>query len=236
MIFWAGRSSDDVHVIVERYPSVTLAGRKLDVQSVPGRNGDLIFPQEAFDNYVQPYNIYVSAERIRLPRAMREVANWLCGPKGYQKLEDDYDVETYRRAYYAGPLDVESVLHKFGRATIEFNCQPQRFLRAGDQTVELSQGETLLNPTAFAALPLITVTGTGAGTLTVGGRTVTIKSLPDGYVILDCETQNAYGAGGVNRNATISAPEFPALEAGETAVSWTGSITGVSVIPRWWTL
>lgn len=52
MIFWAGRSSDDVHVIVERYPSVTLAARKMDVQSVPGRNGDLIFPQEAFDNYV----------------------------------------------------------------------------------------------------------------------------------------------------------------------------------------
>ena len=82
----------------------------------------------------------------------------------------------------------------------------------------------------------LTVTGTGAGTLTVGGRTVTIKNLPDGYVILDCEAQNAYGAGGVNRNATISAPEFPALETGETAVSWTGSITGVSVIPRWWTL
>ena len=60
--------------------------------------------------------------------------------------------------------------------------------------------------------------------------------MPDGYVILDCEAQNAYGAGGVNRNATISAPEFPALETGETAVSWTGSITGVSVIPRWWTL
>ena len=37
MIYWAGRSSDDVHVIVERYPSVTLAGRKLDTQAVPGR-------------------------------------------------------------------------------------------------------------------------------------------------------------------------------------------------------
>ena len=138
MIYWAGRSSDDVHVIVERYPSVTLAGRKMDTQAVPGRNGDLLFEQNAYQNYIQAYEVYMSAERIRLPRAMREVANWLCGPSGYQKLEDDYDVETYRRAYFAGPLDVESIMHRFGRATIEFSCQPQRFLRAGDQTVELS--------------------------------------------------------------------------------------------------
>ena len=235
MIFWAGRSSDDVHVVVERYPSVELAGRKLDTQSVPGRNGDLLFPQSAYQNYVQSYEIYVSAERIRLPRAMREVANWLCGPAGYQKLEDSYDVETYRRAYFAGPLDVESILHRFGRATIEFNCQPQRFLRVGDVPVLVVQGQQLLNPTAFTALPLITVTGTGAGTLTVGDVTVTINSMPRGVVVLDSDTQNAY-YGAFNLNSTISAPEFPTLPAGESAVRWTGGITGVEIIPRWWAL
>lgn len=235
MIYWAGRSSDDVHVIVERYPSVTLAGRKLDAQAVPGRNGDLLFEQNAYQNYIQSYEVYMSAERIRLPRAMREVANWLCGPSGYQKLEDDYDVETYRRAYFAGPLDVESIMHRFGRATIEFSCQPQRFLRAGDQTMELSQGEALLNPTAFTALPLITVAGTGAGTLTVGGATVTINSMPRGIVVLDSDTQNAY-YGAFNLNSTVSASEFPTLPAGESPVRWTGGITSVKIKPRWWTL
>lgn len=235
MIFWAGRSSDDVHVVVERYPSVELAGRKLDTQSVPGRNGDLLFPQNAYQNYVQSYEIYVSAERIRLPRAMREVANWLCGPAGYQKLEDSYDVETYRRAYFAGPLDVESILHRFGRATIEFNCQPQRFLRVGDMPVQAAQGQMLLNPTAFAALPLITVIGTGAGILTVGDVTVTINSMPRGVIVLDSDTQNAY-YGAFNLNSTISAPEFPTLPAGESVVRWAGGITGVEIIPRWWTL
>lgn len=235
MIFWAGRSSDDVHVVVERYPNVELSAQKLDTQAVPGRNGDLLFPQNAYQNYVQSYEIYVSAERIRLPRAMREVANWLCGPAGYQKLEDSYDVETYRRAYFAGPLDVESVLHRFGRATIEFNCQPQRFLRVGDLVVQAAQGQMLLNPTAFAALPLITVIGTGAGTLTVGDVTVTINSMPRGVIVLDSDTQNAY-YGAFNLNSTISAPEFPTLPAGESVVRWTGGITGVEIIPRWWTL
>lgn len=235
MIFWAGRSSDDVHVVVERYPSVELAGRKLDTQSVPGRNGDLLFLQPAYQNYIQSYDIYVSAERLRLPRVMREVANWLCGPSGYQKLEDSYDVETFRRAYYAGPLDVESVLHRFGRATIEFNCQPQRFLRVGDLPVQAAQEQVLLNPTAFAALPLITVTGASAGTLTVGSVTVTINSMPRGVIVLDSDTQNAY-YGAFNLNSAISAPEFPTLPAGESVVRWTGGITSVEIIPRWWTL
>lgn len=235
MIYWAGRSSDDVHVIVERYPSVTLPARKLDTQAVPGRNGDLLFEQNAYQNYIQSYEVYMSAERIRLPRAMREVANWLCGPSGYQKLEDDYDVETYRRAYFAGPLDVESIMHRFGRATIEFSCQPQRFLRAGDQALEVSQGEALLNPTAFTALPLITVAGTGAGTLTVGNVTVTINSMPRGIVVLDSDTQNAY-YGAFNLNSTVSALKFPTLPAGESPVRWTGGVTSVKIKPRWWTL
>lgn len=235
MIFWAGRSSDDVHVVVERYPSVTLAARKLDTQAVPGRSGDIIFPQTAWENYVQAYEVYVSAERIRLPRAMREVAEWLCAPVGYQKLEDDYDVDTYRLAYYTGPLSVESVLHKFGRATIEFSCKPQRYYRSGDAAVQVTKGQSVYNPTGFTALPVITVTGTGAGTLTVGGVTVDIKSMPQGKLVLNSDTQNAY-YGDVNLNGTISAPEFPQLVPGDNPVSWTGAITGVEVVPKWWTL
>ena len=111
MIFWAGKSSDDFRVIVEKYPSVILAARKMDAQAVPGRNGDIIFPQAAFGNYVQRYEVYVSAEQLRLPAAMRGVAAWLCSPRGYQTLADSYDIDTYREAYYAGPLDVDSILH-----------------------------------------------------------------------------------------------------------------------------
>ena len=59
--------------------------------------------------------------------------------------------------------------------------------------------------------------------------------MPRGAVVLDSDTQNAY-LGAVNLNSTISAPEFPTLPAGESAVRWTGGITGVEIIPRWWTL
>ena len=101
--------------------------------------------------------------------------------------------------------------------------------------MQVQQGQALLNPTAFTALPLITVTGTGAGTLTVGDVTVTINSMPRGVIVLDSDTQNAY-YGAFNLNSTISAPEFPTLPAGESVVRWTGGITGVEIIPRWATV
>jgi phage-related protein len=82
--------------------------------------------------------------------------------------------------------------------------------------------------------PLITVYGAGAGTLTAGGRTVQLKSL-DGWLTLDCDLQNAY-KGTQNKNNTIFAPEFPVLPPGESAVTWTGGVTRVEIIPRWWTL
>ena len=34
MIFWAGKSSDDYRVIVEKYPSVILGARKLDLSLI----------------------------------------------------------------------------------------------------------------------------------------------------------------------------------------------------------
>lgn len=235
MIFWAGKSSDDFRVIVEKYPSVILASRKLDAQAVPGRNGDIIYPQEAFNNYVQPYEVYVSAEQMRLPAAMRGVGAWLCGPRGYQTLVDSYDIDTYREAYYVGPLNVDSILHRFGRATIEFNCKPQRFLRDGDEEIQVVSGQEINNPTPFAAKPLITVTGTGPGVLIVGNRAVEIKSFAEESVILDCEAQNAYSPDGANRNGIVSAPEFPELD-GKMGIKWTGGITAVKIRPRWWTL
>ena len=63
---------------------------------------------------------------------------------------------------------------------------------------------------------------------------VQIKNLSSSLT-LDCELQDAY-KGLENHNADISAPEFPVLEAGENRIGWTGGVTHIEIIPRWWTL
>ena len=78
------------------------------------------------------------------------------------------------------------------------------------------------------------MTGSGKGTVTVGGRTVTLSKITSG-MILDSLTQNAY-LGSSNLNGDISAAEFPVLLPGESAISFTGGVTALDIVPRWWTL
>ena len=86
MIFWNGKSSDDVRVIVERYPNRMIPARKIETISVPGRNGDLLIVQDAWENYTQSYDIYISAEREKLPLMAHAAARWL-------SKEELFDVE-----------------------------------------------------------------------------------------------------------------------------------------------
>lgn len=233
MIFWNGKSSDDVCVRVENYPTYATPVRKRERLSIPGRNGDVLISQDAFESYTQEYDVYLSAEARSLPRVARMVANWVYGPKGYARLEDTYDLDTFRMAAYDGAMDVENIFNKFGRATLKFLCKPQRWYKTGQQPIELTQGAKLQNPSAFLAQPLIVISGSGAGTLVVGNTSINILAL-DGTMQLDCETQNAT-VDGSNANSSIYAPEFPTLGK-TTEVTWSGDIESVMITPRWWTI
>ena len=69
-----------------------------------------------------------------------------------------------------------------------------------------------------------------ARTLLVGDQTVQLTDL-DGGIILDGVLQEAYWDG-ILENAKMSG-DFPVLGAGDTAISWTGSVTAVRVTPHW---
>lgn len=228
----------DFSLYVERLPAIKGPARRRTTITVPGRNGDLHIDEGTFENYTQPYACYFHGEGAT-PEVAHLIKAWLSKSGEYRRLEDTYDPEYFRLATFAGPLDVENKLNKYGRCTINFDCAPQCFLKSGEEVISLGYSGEISNPTAFSALPLITVYGGFAGSLTIGGVTVEIKSIVD-QVTLDCEMQDAYrqvaDGGPENYNGKIYAPEFPVLQPGKNAVSWAGGITGVDIIPRWWTL
>ena len=193
----------------------------------------------AFRNYMQPYECWYRGDSETAPEVARAIKQWLLGSCGANRLTDSYDPNYFRMATYFGPMDIEHLLSNYGRCTIQFDCAPQCFLKVGEFKIDFEKPGSLQNPTGFAALPLIAVYGTGAGTVTVGNATVQIHDMED-ILILDCELQDAYRQVGdgapesMNRN--IYAPKFPELVAGTNAVRWTGCITKVEVIPRWWAI
>ena len=233
MIWWAGKCSNEIGVVVERYPNQNGPERRLEVIQIPGRSGDLIIDSGVYNNYAQSYEVYFNASKNRTPKQSRMVREWLQTATGYQRLEDSYDPEFYRLAYFSGPAEIENIMNQYGRMTISFMCKPQRWRKDGETPLLLTASQTIYNE-LFPALPLIKINGTGAGNLYVGGYTVEILSL-DEYVMLDSDTQNAY-KGTLNKNSTISAPEFPVLQSGDNVVDWDGNITSIEITPRWWTV
>lgn len=231
-IWFDGVSSDDVNVIVEHNPIRMVPDRKLlAVNPVPGRNGDIIVSDDSFNNYVQPYDIYVSAEKARLNAVAWKVAEWLT-KKGYKRLVDGYDIDCYRLAYFQGPLEIENIVQRFGRGTIEFNCKPQRFLNSGDIAVQYTTNASLRNPTSFDALPLIRVYGNGA--FQVNGNTITISGSTADYIDIDSDIQNCY-VGSINANSLVTLTEFPKLIPGANEIT-IGTVEKLEITPRWWTL
>lgn len=234
IITWRGIRSDDIGVEVERFPAHNGPARRYETAQVPGRNGALLYDLGAWDNYTQAYAIY--ARQGTAADSARRLRDWLCSVPGYHRLEDTYDPDFYRLAYYAGPTITENIWNTHNRATIEFVCKPQRWSKAGETAVTLEEAGTLENPYNQTALPLVRVNGTGGGTLTIGGAVVEIADIDD-YVILDSALPDAY-KDGVNKNGdiTLTTGIWPELGTGENTVSWTGDITSVKTTPRWWTI
>lgn len=230
---FAGKSTRDLRMLVERYPAQKGAARKRTTVPVPGRNGDLHYDEGAFENYQQPYECGFRGDRPT-PEQAHAIKEWLLSSGTYQRLEDVYDPDYFRLATFAGPLDIENQLNKIGKCVVTFDCKPQSFLKSGEYPVSLTVAGVLWNPTAFAAKPLITVYGSSAGTVTIGNIAVEIKSITD-WITLDCDLQHAY-RGDVSMNACIKAIPFPELLPGDNAISWTGGISKIEIIPRWWTL
>lgn len=201
--------------------------------SISGRNGDLITSKQRWSNVEVSYSVAILHN---FSRCYEGLMADLASKPGYQRLEDSFRPGEYRLASFQNAVQPQNTpYNKAGQFDLLFNCKPQRFLKSGDQKVTFTAPSSLYNPTAFNAKPLISVHGNAAGTLTIGGYTVEIKSIPSGTIILDCEIQDAY-LDGANLNKYINAPEFPELIPGTNVISWDGGITGVDIYPRWWTL
>ena len=116
-------------MFVEEYPDRPFPQRKVTAYSVAGRNGDLLVDEGAYTNVIQEYKVFVKGSGGNtLQQNLSVIGAWLLGTAGYQKLRDDYDTSIYRLARCVNAVEFLNSLNRFGRATIQFDCCPQRYL------------------------------------------------------------------------------------------------------------
>lgn len=234
-IIFNGRSSRDVGLEVETFPAYQSPKRTYEKIHVPGRNGDLIIDSGCWENTVREYTISAGSLEEDYTVMMNRILEWLRSTTTYARLEDTYEPDYYRMAVFLEEFAITNLYNQGGKATISFDCKPQRFLKIGDKSVTITKQTTFHNPTGFSSLPILHVYGTGKGALQVGTYSIDITDIGS-HIIIDSELQDAY-YGTVNKNSVLKIPNgFPKLEVGSTTIGFSGGVQKVEVIPKWYTL
>ena len=204
----------------------------VEAQTIPGRNGDLIWETGSYENRSGSASCFCLQKDVE--KAVSSAGRFLMGKKGYRRLETSDDPDHYWMARAENSPRIEQRLRTLSPFEIGFDCKPQRFLKSGEHAIEFYANGVLFNQYGQIALPFITLYGNGAGTITIGDCVVDVKTL-NGMLYLDSDTQNAYNNDG-NQNLNINAPVFPVLVDGENKILFSGDIERVEIIPRWWEL
>ena len=230
--------STTVGINVETFPDYETPERDYEIIHVPGRNGDIVIDTGTYKNTSRSYKVsMVASSSLPYYKAMNKVAEWLQSGAGYCRLEDTYEPDYYSYAVYKQKTSFENLFNEAGRATLTFECKPQRFLKSGDNVVTFNSSGTITNPTKFSSLPIIVITtNSTAGNVVIGNISFTVKA-GAGTITVNSDTQDVYtGTANKNQYITLLSGAFPKLDPGSNTISFSGGVTKLEITPKWWTI
>lgn len=212
-----------------------------DIESIPipGRNGELTIDHGRYKNIQVSYPAWIAKD---FKMNARKARNWLCGCRGYKRLEDDYHPDEFRMARFVGGLSFETLPeHLAGRTTLEFDCMPQRWLTSGEAEISVSGTDTVIfNPTEFDSQPKIFLQPNAGDkiksfSLIINDETLVIATNCNSEIIIDVEIQNAYSFDKSGKIAITGT--YPELKPEENAIKCLDENkmpVDIRIVPRWW--
>ena len=192
----------------------------------------------SFKNVSRSYTVSFAKEgKEDFTELANALAEWLNSASGYARLEDSYEPDYFRLACYQKTVEITNAYQMAGSAAIEFNCKPQRFLKSGERLTQIGNKKKILkNPTEHSSLPIIKIYGESEGEIHIGENIITVLSI-DGYLTIDSELMEVYKDDtNCNSNIKFSMNSFPKLKPGMNEIYFSGGITHLEVIPKWWTI
>lgn len=206
--------------------------RKGALKNIPGRDGELFVDDKAYNR------ILVTVRCMAVDnKNIDDISQWLSG-SGDLVFGDEPD-----RAYHASITKEYSRRNRNQRMrgqefTITFDCDPYRYEAEPETAIVVGASPgRITNPGTQPALPLIKVFCDGAGTLMIGTQTMVFDNAP-GSLIVDCDAKIIYSGSGMPEDPLVLATqcatgEWIKIQPGDQAVSFTGSITAITITPRW---
>ena len=133
-----GVSSRDYGVYITGEAVFNAPERDVEMITIPNRNGAFALDNGRFENITVSYPAGIFADtETDFAQAISDFRNVLCSKRGYCRLEDEYNPDEYRMAIYKSGLEVSPAQLKAGEFEIIFECKPQRWLKSGDEIIEV---------------------------------------------------------------------------------------------------
>lgn len=216
-----GQNSNDFGLLVRKLPVMAAPEARFTETVIPGRDGFLTVMDGGF-----------AGDDVKIECVMRDPARrfdimgWLTGSGDLISSE----MPTYRRKARVSAR-IEPLRMRSGESTfvVSFRCQPFLY-EATPSVVSLTATGSISNIGAYKSLPKLDVYG--AGTVTIGGVTLTVTATGgEAYVTIDSEMQECY-FNTASRNGKVSGG-FPTLQVGQSTVTLGAGITRVDITGNW---
>ena len=164
-IIFDGYNFEDYGVVVSGSGTWNMPERLTQKDNVYGRHGALITDAGMFDNIEIPYPAWIARDFADKYEAFSRMM--ALHTDKYYRLEDSYHPDYYRQAKVVpGIIPKPGTLNRSGEFTVAFDCKPQKWLRSGEEVLEISERLELFNMTGYEAKPLIVIPSGASVTIT----------------------------------------------------------------------
>lgn len=224
---WKGTDCTTKGIRLREMPQIIRPEERVEHVVLPGRAGELTLTQGA-----DIYNSYIQTIPIAVDNAsdLSTAEQWLKG-EGYVTFSCQPTLKQKARVINAVTFTKHSKNSTWWEGEVQFYCEPLKEPTSGSTTNVTSSGTVVNNPGDVTSRPLITITGSGTVTVTIGGNTLTITGVSNGWMI-DSDLEWVTNSSGAPQMGVYSG-KFPVFAPGNNTVQFTGSISKLVIDGRW---
>lgn len=221
-----GKRSTQMGIELTSMPARGMPAERGEFAAVAGRSGALWVGDGGYDTIDVRLDCYAPDGHND------EIAQWLTGSGDLRFSDDPYRVY---KARIARNIQRSNPFARFTaqKYTVTFTCQPHKYAWADEYLPPMTEAGGVVNPGALPSYPRIEVEGSGDVTLAINGEEITMEGLTDG-IIIDSEMMECLSLDETQLlNSKVQMDEFPTLSPGFNAIAWKGTVTSVTITPRW---
>lgn len=227
---WNNKNSDSMGLWVSKLPKISRAPERYEQVTIPGRAGalTLLEGEDVYDSYVKE----ITVQTVNTNPRLQEILAWL---RGSGDLVVCTEINRVYRGRIVAAVEFERIGNSLLQARIPILVEPlkrSRYPEANDRITITAASANLRNPGDVASKPVVSITGSGALTITIGGTAMAFTGV-SGTIVVDCDAEMVT-QGGALWTGSYSG-EFWRIPAGAStfAKTGTGTLTSAVIDPAW---